>query len=357
MVSRHLACCRFTAHSGLARIPGLIWKLGIFCRFTVGLAMSFAMVSLLQPSLPAPWRWASQGVTLHAGLWLMLHAVLVLVLGRPWFAMAIGRLAFLMLLVQVSNAKFHSLREPFVFQDFEYFTDAIRHPRLYIPFLGWWKFALIVVAVAAALAVGIWLEAAPAGRFSLDGQLGEVGLHLLIAAGLLFIFNGGPELDFDLEADPQRLGFLGCLWRYAWAEQSPMTIQNQLPDVGALAPDYPDLLVVQSESFFDPRSYFPGIRTDVLAEFDQLNAESLCHGQLRVPAWGSQYGSQRIRLFERCHRSDAGGSSIQSVSSDTESGCSFAGGGTEGCWIPNSLHPSLCGYVLWPRQGVSIPRI
>ncbi len=248
--------------------------------------MSFAMVSLLRPSLPAPWRWASQGVTLHAGLWLMLHAVLVLVLGRPWFAMAVG-LAFLMLLVQVSNAKFHSLREPFVFQDFEYFTDAIRHPRLYIPFLGWWKFALIVVAVAAALAVGIWLEAAPAGRFSLDGQLGEVGLHLLIAAGLLFIFNGGPELDFDPEADPQRLGFLGCLWRYAWAEQSPMTIQNQLPDVGALAPDYPDLLVVQSESFFDPRSYFPGIRTDVLAEFDQLNAESLCHGQLRVPAWGA----------------------------------------------------------------------
>lgn len=248
--------------------------------------MSFLMVSLLRPSLPAPWRWAWQGITLHAGLWLILHAVLVLALGRPWFAMAAG-LAFLMLLVQVSNAKFHSLREPFVFQDFEYFTDAIRHPRLYIPFLGWWKFALIVVAVTVALAVGIWLEAAPAGRFSLDGQLGEVGLHLLIASGLLFISNGGPELDFDPEADPQRLGFLGCLWRYAWAEQSPMTIQNQLPDVGALAPEYPDLLVVQSESFFDPRSYFPGIRTDVLAEFDQLNAESLCHGQLRVPAWGA----------------------------------------------------------------------
>jgi hypothetical protein len=83
--------------------------------------------------LPAPWRWAWQGVALHGGLWLIMHVLLVVVLGRPWFAMAIG-LAFLMLLVQVSNAKFHSLREAFVFQDFEYFTDAIRHPRLYIRF-------------------------------------------------------------------------------------------------------------------------------------------------------------------------------------------------------------------------------
>ena len=248
--------------------------------------MSFAMVSLLRPSIPTPWRWAWQGVTLHAGLWLMLHAVLVLVLGRPWFAMAIG-LAFLMLLVQVSNAKFHSLREPFVFQDFEYFTDAMRHPRLYIPFLGWWKFALIAVAVAAALGIGIWLEDAPAVRFSWDGQLGEVGLHLLIAASFLFISSGGPVLDFEPDADMQRLGFLGSLWRYAWAEQSPLRIPKQLPDVDGLAPEYPDFLVVQSESFFDPRSYFPGIRSDVLAEFDRLNAESAIHGQLQVPAWGA----------------------------------------------------------------------
>ena len=248
--------------------------------------MSFAVIALLRPALPAPWRWAWQGITLHAGLWLVLHAVLVLILGRTWFAMAIA-LAFLMLLVQVSNAKFHSLREAFVFQDFEYFTDAIRHPRLYIPFLGWWKFVMIVVAVLAALGIGLWLEAAPASRFALTGQLGEAML-LLIAGSVLVIFsNGGLEVVFSPDADLQQLGFLGCLWRYACAEQSPMRLPKLLPDLASLSSEHPDLLVIQSESFFDPRSYFPGIRSDVLAEFDQLNAESLYHGQLLVPAWGA----------------------------------------------------------------------
>jgi hypothetical protein len=106
-----------------------------------------------------------------AGYGLALHALLIVILGRPWFAMAIC-LAFMMLLIQVNNAKYHALREAFVFQDFEYFTDAIRHPRLYIPFLGWWKFAMIVVAVLAAVSIGLWLEAAPEIRFFTQWPVG-----------------------------------------------------------------------------------------------------------------------------------------------------------------------------------------
>lgn len=251
-----------------------------------GLALSFAVVGLLRPALPGFWRWAWQGVALHAGLWLILHTLLVLILGRPWFAMAIG-LAFLMLLVQVSNAKFHSLREPFVFQDFEYFTDAIRHPRLYIPFLGWWKFAMIVVAVLAALDIGLWLEVSPPSRFALDGQLGQAMALLIVGTVLVALSKGGPIAVFNPDSDMQRLGFLASLWRYGWAERFPMRLPNLLPDVANLSPERPDLLVVQSESFFDPRPCLPGIRSDVLAAFDQLNAESLCHGQLQVPAWGA----------------------------------------------------------------------
>lgn len=252
----------------------------------MGLVLSFAVIAMLRPVLPAPWRWSWQGVTLHAGLWLILQAVLVLILGRPWFAMAIG-LAFLMLLVQVSNAKFHSLREAFVFQDFEYFTDAIRHPRLYIPFLGWWKFALIVVAVLAALGIGLWLEAAPTLRFSLDGQLGETVAILVGGIALIALSKGGPALVFTPEADMRRLGFLGSLWCYGVAERSPLHLPNLLPDAASLPIERPDLLVVQSESFFDPRSVFPGIRSDVLKHFDLLNTESLNYGHLQVPAWGA----------------------------------------------------------------------
>ncbi len=257
-----------------------------FTAISAGFVLSFAVLALLRPALPAPWRWAWPGLALHAGLWLALHGVLLLMLGRPWFSMAIG-LAFLMVLVQVSNAKFHSLREPFVFQDFEYFTDAIRHPRLYIPFLGWWKFAMIVVAGAAALGIGLWLEVAPAERFALHGQLGEVATLLAACAVLIGLSNGGPAATFNPLADLQRLGFLACLWRYGCAERRPLQLPNQLPDASSISPERPDLLVVQSESFFDPRLCFSGIRPDVLAEFDRLNAESVQHGQLQVPAWGA----------------------------------------------------------------------
>lgn len=259
---------------------------GLFLASTVGMALSFAVIALLRPALPVPWRWAWQGVTLHAGLWLILLALLVLILGRPWFAMAIG-LAFLMLLVQVSNAKFHSLREAFVFQDFEYFTDAIRHPRLYIPFLGWSKFAQVVVAVALALGIGMWLEAAPARRVSLDGQLGEVVMQLIAGGALLILSRGGGALAFSPAEDMPRLGFVGCLWRYGRAERSPMNLPNQFTAAELFSTEKPDLVVVQSESFFDPRRLFSGVRTEVLAEFDRLNADAVCHGQLKVPAWGA----------------------------------------------------------------------
>lgn len=263
-----------------------MFNLSLFLASTVGFALSFAVMALLRPALLAPWRWAWQGITLHVGLWLVLHALLMMILGRPWFAMAIG-LGFLMLLVQVGNAKYHSLREPFVFQDFEYFTDAIRHPRLYIPFLGWGKFAMIVVVAVMALGIGLWLEATPVGRFALGGQLGEVALQAVAGLSLIGVSRGGPKLVFLPDEDLRKLGFLACLWRYAWAEQVPLRLPKRLPSLQDVSSERPDLLVVQSESFFDPRPLFAGIRTDVLAEFDRLNAEAICHGRLAVPAWGA----------------------------------------------------------------------
>jgi hypothetical protein len=258
----------------------------VFLASTVGLALSFAMLALLRPALPVFWHWAGRGIALHAGLWLMVHSLLLMILGRPWFSMAIS-LAILMLLVQVSNAKYHSLREVFVFQDFEYFTDAMRHPRLYIPFLGWWKFAVIVVMVLSAMGIGLWLEASPAGRFALNGQLGDTVLVLILGVLLIGFSSRGPALLYAQDKDMQQLGFIACLWRYGWAEQVPMKLPELLPKLPELASECPDLLVVQSESFFDPRSLYRGIRPEVLAEFDRLNNEALSHGRLSVPAWGA----------------------------------------------------------------------
>lgn len=251
-----------------------------FFASTVGFGLSFAIVALLRPAIPAPWHWAGRGMALHAGIWLLLHAMLTLALGRPWFAMAIG-LALLMLVIQVSNAKYHALKESFVFQDFEYFTDAIRHPRLYIPFLGWWKFAMIAVAVVGALVVGLWLEAPHAGVAA------QVCWLLGLGCVLLVLFRHGSSPSWEPEADLVRQGLLACFWDYGWAERRPLSLTADKWAVARSSAECPDIVVVQSESFFDPRGLFAGIRSEVLGEFDALRRNAWLTGSLTVPAWGA----------------------------------------------------------------------
>jgi hypothetical protein len=60
--------------------------------------------------------------------------------------------------VLVGNAKEASLREPFVFMDFEYFTDAIKHPRLYLPFLGLWRAIALGIIAVAVIGAALWAE-------------------------------------------------------------------------------------------------------------------------------------------------------------------------------------------------------
>lgn len=252
-----------------------------------GIALSVAIERSMtpRPQLGRPGAaWA-----LHGGSWLLAHALLTLVLGRPWFA-ATTVSAFLLMLVLVNNAKVKALREPFVFQDYEYFTDAIRHPRLYIPFLGWRKFLGAAAGFVLAVAIGLWIEAAPAQRFDWSGQLG--GVAVVFFAGFLLLLAGHwrtLSVSFEPQRDTRTLGLLACLWRYAEAERLPLAIAS--PFDFSLAKDtesdLPHLVAVQSESFFDPRTLYPGIRPEVLAEFDRIKCDAVAHGKLKVPAWGA----------------------------------------------------------------------
>lgn len=253
----------------------------------VGLALSVVIERLMQPRplLARPWSaWA-----LHGGLWLSAHAALTLLLGRPWFAAAAVS-AFLLMLVLVNNAKFKALREPFVFQDYEYFTDAIRHPRLYIPFLGWGKFLIAAAGFVLAVAVGLWIEQAPPLRLTGSGQVG--GIVAVFAGGALLLLAGCWKtlaVSFEPVRDGRALGLLAALWRYAQEERAPLAVAAPFDDLPPRLPagGLPHLIAVQSESFFDPRPLFAGIRPEVLAEFDRLKADALAYGKLRVPAWGA----------------------------------------------------------------------
>lgn len=253
----------------------------------IGLMLSVMVERLLKPRPPLCRPPAAWG--LHAGVWLATHALLTLLLGRPWFACAVA-LALLLTLVLVNNAKVTALREPFVFQDYEYFTDAIRHPRLYIPFLGWWKFLGAAAGFIGAVLIGFWGEAAPEHRFALSGHLGAI---LIVAGtgGLLLMLGSRKSLpvSFQPEHDLLSFGFIACLWRYGEAARRPLVLASPFD---FLVPQYgngelPHLIAVQSESFFDARSLYSGIRPDVLEQFDRLKAEAVCHGRLKVPAWGA----------------------------------------------------------------------
>lgn len=252
-----------------------------------GLALSVAIEQLMtpRPRLVRPWAtWA-----LHAGLWLVGYGTLVLVLGRPWFAAAAVS-AFWLMLALVNNAKFKALREPFVFQDFEYFIDAIRHPRLYIPFLGWGKFLTAAAGFVLAVAVGLWLEDAPAQRFVWLGQMGAVAAVVLVGALLVLLGNRQRlPVGFAPAQDVHALGLLASLWRYAQEERRPLRVASAFAALPDARPQdaLPHLVAVQSESFFDPRPLFAGIRREVLAEFDRLKADAIAHGPLKVPAWGA----------------------------------------------------------------------
>jgi hypothetical protein len=245
-----------------------------------------------RPLRPAP-RAAARplaALALHLGLWLLAFALLLALLRRPWFAAALA-LAALLLIVAVSNAKSRALREPFVFQDFDYFSDALRHPRLYLPFFGVARTLFAVAAFALLLWGGLALEA------SLAASAGSVpfwrGCALLaLAAGALLGAGARTRLPLTFEPveDLQRVGLLASLWSYARAERAaPLAAQGARGFAGkkpGAARHLPHLVVVQSESFFDARRLHPDVRKDLLGEFDAARAAAAGSGRLAVPAWG-----------------------------------------------------------------------
>ncbi|MEC8917953.1 MAG: LTA synthase family protein, partial [Pseudomonadota bacterium] len=100
---------------------------------------------LLKPRPRPLWQRAPAAIAVHLATAALHFAFWLLVVQRPWFALVIAA-SLQMVVIQVNNTKSASLREPFLYQDFEYFVDAIRHPRLYIPFFG---IGLTIAASAA----------------------------------------------------------------------------------------------------------------------------------------------------------------------------------------------------------------
>lgn len=256
----------------------------ILCAWMLGVALSLGMERLLTPPpalrrLPVAW-------CAHAALWSLAYMVLLVALGRPWCAMLFVS-AILAVLVLVSNAKFKSMREPFLAQDYDYFVDALRYPRLFLPFLGIRAFTLAALCVLLA-AGAIYLEPPLPARFALRGPLGLALGVASIAILWLWHLGGGLPVSFVPAEDLSALGFLPYLWTYTTRQRTRPVPVSPLGSV-ALGPReaLPHMVAIQSESFFDARDLYHGVRRDVLRNFDSMCAEAWQYGSMAVPAWGA----------------------------------------------------------------------
>ncbi|MFM9268961.1 LTA synthase family protein [Halomonas elongata] len=257
----------------------------------LGLLGSFIAEAALRPATAPPWRRPMASLAVHLGSWGVLYGSFALVLQRPWFAMVLF-LALQLVVVQSSNAKSKTLREPFLCQDFEYFLDAIRHPRLYIPFFG---IGLAIGASLAGLATIIGFMVLEPSLLSRHGAFDYlIGTLLVIALSALPLVIGLrrlPTCRLDPVDDTHRLGLISALWAYGLLARHPLEATDSPytppPEPAPSRERLPHLVVVQSESFFDPRPWHGGLRDDLLPHLDALTEASLMHGSLKVPAWGA----------------------------------------------------------------------
>jgi phosphoglycerol transferase MdoB-like AlkP superfamily enzyme len=256
----------------------------------LGLLLSIVLEQLLSPRPPLLGR-SWRAWTIHIGIFTAFFAVELTIFQRPYFVSAMV-LTGVLLLVLVSNAKAHSLREPFIYQDFEYFLDALKHPRLYLPFMGAWRAAAALLAFVAAIYFGLRFEPPITHIMSTMTFLFICALLFIVAALLITLANTDAlAVSFEPNNDLKRLGLLAFLMRYRAEERKPMDVaalHSHFNDAtSAPKENLPNIIVVQSESFFDARRIFAGLDPSVMREWDKTIASAAVSGRVEVAAWGA----------------------------------------------------------------------
>ena len=259
---------------------------------SLGLITSFLMEGWLQSRPLLLWQrgWACN--TVHIGLYFFGLGVLLLLIQRVTVAVLLLFLVQL-IIVAVSNTKEKTLREPFLYCDFEYFRDAIRHPRLYLPFFGYAKAAILVLGGISLFTLLLYLRLPVTQVYASWGILVSAEL-LLIMLSALAIGTAGkrlPIMTLEPLKDMNRCGLLSFLYGYRTLEKSTR-IQGKTPFERSRCDSIslnqkPDLVSIQAESFFDPRPAFSCLKNDLLPHWDRLCSESISYGPLDTGPWGA----------------------------------------------------------------------
>lgn len=240
--------------------------------------LSSPKVSLLSRSVTS---WAG-----HFSILMWIFAVELLVFQRPWFAAS--QVVFLFALMMVINRiKITSLHEPFLYQDLNYFVDILRYPRLYLPYFGLFRLALVLMLVVALIvsAFLFWPSAIDVvGTVYFVGALGA----LMAVAYLLMVVakNASALAVFEPVVDIKNMGlFMSFICYYSAEKKHGLSINENV--FKSMPVSTPHIVAVQSESFFDARKLCPDVGDTAYQWFDKIRREATQFGVLNVPAFGA----------------------------------------------------------------------
>ncbi|WP_175820482.1 LTA synthase family protein [Burkholderia sp. BCC0419] len=251
---------------------------------TATIALSFAVDAIAVPR--APLRRPLLSSLLHIVAVLFVFDLAFAVTSRPLFS-ACASLALVGLVAAVSNAKYESLREPFVFTDLSLFSQLFSHPRLYLPFLSVGKVVAIGAGIVLVIA-GFVIE-----RPAFSGPRRLLWLAAVLPFMLAVLVAARVPLTLDPDVDQRKHGFFAVFVAYLLNGLRPATFRR-FREVVATGPfatgtptRRPDVIVIQSESFFDVRRLGDAIEPTLFSRFDEAHREAAWHGEMTVPAWGA----------------------------------------------------------------------
>ncbi|MBL4906546.1 MAG: LTA synthase family protein [Sneathiella sp.] len=268
-------------------------------------------------------------------LWLtppgMLFFSLLMLTYRPIFSSVIT-IATYATIVILNNAKVKTLKEPLVYSDFSLFREVIRHPHLYVKYIGLHNVVLIGLCAVATGIGGFGFEEPFINRARIEDYFPTL-LFFLLSFGTIYLIIYGPLKkqfkkillglgpDANVSKNVAELGLVVCLIFYFFLSgtdkikadppQSRSKVKDSLKkiktkDYGSAeqhteigAPSLfhaasegskkklPNIIAIQAESFFDVRYLTKDIDPEILSGYDSIIKEATFHGRLTVPAWGA----------------------------------------------------------------------
>jgi hypothetical protein len=232
---------------------------------------------------------------------------------RPIFSATATLIVFAGIVV-ANNAKYAILREPLVFSDFRLLREAVNHPALYVRYIGLWKILGVSFAAILSIVGAVFLEPPIVERVHPDDFIPAI-VYLATVLGLIYAIVRGPLRGTfvallrkfgpttNVTEDIDKLTLVVCLIFYFFLAgesdgpapaaappkkaASPKVVNRARPDAKRFLDHRgPDIVAVQSESFFDARRLHGVVPRDLLSHYDRRAAEACYSGRLSVPARG-----------------------------------------------------------------------